>query len=512
MESEEEAMRLLKEEDHSKEESKQNEDDVEDKEEDGPALDMIDFLPSSTLPPTPPLPSSLGVIFVLVKWFSFDSKNGKNIPPSPRKLPIIGNFHLLGSSPNRSLQTLSQKHGPIMLLHLGSIPTLVASSSEVAQEIMKTHDLSFCSRPSLTIPNIVLYGSRVIAFSPYGEHWRRLKSIMVLKLLSTTRVKSYQYVIESEIDHMIWVLGERYGTTIDMGATLLSLTIFSVGSYIPWLSWIDQINGLIGRAEKIAKDFDEFLEGVIEEHVNKKKCEDANSSEGEDFVDILLDLQNDETTGITLDRDYLKTLILEAFLGGTETNQTSLQWALSELIKNPRVMRKLQQEVTEVAQGRPKISEDDLEKMPYLKAVLKESLRLHPPVPLLVTRIAMQDVKLMGYDIAAGTQLIINAWAIGRDPVVWEEPYEFRPERFLNSSLDYHGFQFGWHPFGGGRRTCPGIQFSALVMELALANIVYKFDMVLPDGIKNEDLDMTDSFGITMQRKSPLLVSVISRF
>ncbi|KAL8232224.1 hypothetical protein R6Q57_002002 [Mikania cordata] len=488
------------------------------------------------------LPCIILVIFVFVKWFSFDSKNGKNIPPSPRKLPIIGNFHLLGSSPNRSLQTLSQKHGPIMLLHLGSIPTLVASSSEAAKEIMKTHDLSFCSRPSLTIPNIVLYGSKVIAFSPYGEHWRRLKSIMVLKLLSTTRVKSYQYVIESEIDHMIWVLGESSGTMIDMGATLLSLTsniicrvalgrkldglhhtnlvsrllhiltVFSVGSYIPWLSWIDQINGLIGRAEKIAKDFDEFLEVVIEEHVNKKKGEDASSSEGEDFVDILLDLQNDETTGFTLDRYYLKTLILEAFLGGTETNQTSLQWALSELIKNPRVMSKLQQEVTEVAQGRSKISEDDLEKMPYLKAVLKESLRLHLPVPLLVTRIAMQDVKLMGYDIAAGTQVIINAWAIGRDPAVWEEPDEFRPDRFLNSSLDYHGFQFGWHPFGGGRRSCPGIQFSALVMELALANIVYKFDMVLPNGIKNEDLDMTDSFGITMQRKSPLLVSVISRF
>ncbi|KAI7751773.1 hypothetical protein M8C21_027106 [Ambrosia artemisiifolia] len=471
------------------------------------------------------LPSIIFVIFICLKWISFVSNNRKNIPPSPRKLPIIGNFHQLGSSATRNLQVLSQKYGPLMLLHLGSTPTLVASSAEAAQEIMKTHDLSFCSRPSLIMPNILVYDSKGISFSPHGEYWRRLKSIV-----------SYQKVREDEVAHMIRVLEESLGMTVNMRLVLASLTnniisrvalgmkfegiqhidllkrlldmfiVFSIGTYIPWLSWVDRITGSIGRAEKIAKEFDEFLEEVIAEHVNKKKGEDGKSDgDGEDFVDILLDLQKDKTTGFTLTRDTLKAIILEAFGAGTETTQTSLEWALSELIKNPRVMNKLQQEVTKIAQGRSMISEEDLDKMPYLKAVIKESLRLHITVPLLVPRKSMKDVKVMGYDIATGTQVIINAWAIARDPALWEEPNEFRPERFLNNSINYQSPQFKWLPFGAGRRLCPGIQFSVVVMELALANIVYKFSMALPNGLKNEDLDMTEAFGITLRRKSSLL-------
>ncbi|XP_076900145.1 cytochrome P450 Tp4149-like [Bidens hawaiensis] len=484
------------------------------------------------------------LIFICGKWISFDSKNRKIIPPSPRKLPIIGNFHQLGSIPNRKLQILSQKYGPLMLLHLGSIPTLVVSSAEAAQEILTTHDLSFGSRPSLIIPNILLYGSKDVAFSPYGEYWRQLKSVMVLKLLNNTRVKSYQQVREHEIGHMISLLGEsiRRGTLVDMDSLFVSLTnniigmvalvrkfdgakhpdlikrfvdmlsVFSIGNYVPWLSWVDRISGSVGRAEKLAEEFDEFLEGVIEEHVNMKKENGAKSEEAaEDFFDILLALQKDNTTGLILHRNTIKALILYAFVAGTDTIQTSLQWVMSELIKNPIVMEKLQQEVTEIARGRPTICEEDLEKMPYLKAVLKESMRLHTPAPLLIPHKAMQDVKVMGYDIAAGTQVLINAWAIARDPASWEEPNEFRPERFLVNPINYQGSHFGWLPFGGGRRSCPGVQFSVCLMELALANIVYKFDMSLPNGIKNEDLDMSDACGIAMHRNSPLLVWVTHR-
>ncbi|KAK9069937.1 hypothetical protein SSX86_010335 [Deinandra increscens subsp. villosa] len=487
-------------------------------------------------------PCIILAIFTFVKWVSFHSNTRKNLPPSPTKFPIIGNLHQLGSSPNRNLQILSQKYGPLMLLHFGSTPTLVASSAEAAKEILKTHDLSFCSRPSLTMPNILFYGSKGIAFSPYGEYWRQLKSIMVLKLLCNTRVKSYQKVREDEIGHMIRVLGESCGATIDMGSMFVSLTnniicrvtlgrkvdvlkytnllrkftdmliVFSVGSYIPWLSWVDRVTGLVGRAEKVAKEFDEFLEGVIEEHVNKNKGEYTESNEGENFVDILLDLQKNGTPDFTLHRDSIKAIILEAFSGGTDTTFTSLEWAMSELIRNPKVMKKLQQEINEIAQGRSIISEDDLEKMTYLKAVLKESLRLHTPAPLLIPRESMQDIKLMGYDIAAGTQMIINAWAIGRDPDLWEEANEFRPERFLNNSINYQSSQFEWLPFGAGRRSCPGMQFSVPAIELALANIVYKFDVELPNESKKEDLDMTEAVSITAHRKSPLLVSPSPRF
>ncbi|PWA37486.1 cytochrome P450 [Artemisia annua] len=246
--------------------------------------------------------SSFILMFFIIKWVSFYSKTKKNLPPSPHKLPIIGNFHQLGSTPHRSLQVLSEKHGPIMLLHLGSVPMLVASSSEVAQE-------------------------------------RQLKSIIVSKLLSSTQVKSFKNVREQEIGHMIGVIGESFGSSVDMSALLVSLAenvictvalgrifdglkltsllrrylsmfnLFSVGSYIPWLSWVDQLSGLTRRAKKVVKEFDEFLEDIIEEHVNNKIGEDAKINGGKDFIDMLLNAQQDKTTGFTFQRDTIKAVI-----------------------------------------------------------------------------------------------------------------------------------------------------------------------------------------------------------
>ncbi|KAK1427583.1 hypothetical protein QVD17_16271 [Tagetes erecta] len=487
--------------------------------------------------------SSIILMFLIsIKWISSHSKTKKNLPPSPWKFPIIGNLHQLGSDPHRSLQALSRKYGPIMHLHLGSVPTLVVSSAKAAHEIMKTHDSSFASRPSLTMGNILLYGCKDISFSPYGEYWRQLKSMVVIHLLSTTQVKSFQKIRENEIERMICVLKESCGSSVDIGALFDSLTenivymaalgkpsdgleltklvkqfidmftFFSVGTYVPWLSWVDRLTGLVGRAKNVAREFDEFLERVIEEHAMKKEKEGAKPNEGRDFIDILLNVQKDGTTGFTFQRDTVKAIILDVFLAGMDTASKSLEWVTSELIRHPRVLKKLHHEAEEIGQGRSMIVEEDLEKMHYLKAVIKESLRLHIPAPLLAPRISTEDVKLMGYDISAGTQVIVNAWAIGRDPTSWEEPEEFRPERFLENSFNYKGLHFEWLPFGAGRRACPGIQFGVAIMELALANIVYKFDLGLPNGVKHEDLDMSEKFGIVLHKKSPLVVTTIPRF
>ncbi|KAM0044424.1 putative cytochrome P450 [Helianthus debilis subsp. tardiflorus] len=190
----------------------------------------------------------------------------------------------------------------------------------------------------------------------------------------------------------------------------------------------------------------------------------------------------------------------DIFIAGTDTTFTSLEWALCELLRHPQAMKELQQETLKIGQGRSMIAEDDLEKMPYLKAFLKENLRLHTPNPLL-PRESTQDLKLLGYDIPSGTQVIINAWAISRDPSVWEAPEEFRPKRFLNKPIDYKGFHFEFLPFGVGRRGCPGIQFAMTVNELILANFVYKFDVSL---MGEEELDMSETFGITVHKKSPI--------
>ncbi|XP_070053536.1 cytochrome P450 71A3-like isoform X1 [Nicotiana tomentosiformis] len=484
--------------------------------------------------------SLLVFIFFLHQRFFITSNTQNKLPLSPRKLPIIGNLHQLGSHPHRSLHKLSEKHGPVMLLHFGSKPVVVASCAAAARNIMKTHDLVWSSRPKSSIADRLFYGSKDIAFSPYGEYWRQVRSVTVLHLLSNKRVRSFRYVREEEISNMIEnikqeceysssvidlrdlfcsltnniisrvALGRKYNegeSGINAKATLDGfvnlLGTFNVGEYIPWLEWLNKISGLDTEVEKTAKELDTFLESVIEEHIRKGEY---RSGEAKDFVDVLLEIQNGDETGYPLQRDSLKAILLDTFAAGTDTTYTTLEWIMTELLTHPSAMEKLQNEVRQLAQGKSEITEDDLGNMQYLKAVIKETLRLHPPVPLLIPRESLEDVKLLGYHIPAKTQVIVNAWAIGRDPLSWENPEKYRPERFfLSSDIDVKGLNFELIPFGAGRRGCPGIAFGIIVNELALARLVHKFNFALPQGIKGGDLDMTEGTGITVRRKSPLL-------
>lgn len=173
-------------------------------------------------------------------------------------------------------------------------------------------------------------------------------------------------------------------------------------------------------------------------------------------------------------------------------------------------MRKVQNEVRSVVGDNQEISDEHMEKMQYLKALIKETLRLHPPIPLLVPRAAREDVKVSGYDIGAGTMVVTNAWAIGRDPASWDEPEEFLPERFLNSSVSFKGQDFQLIPFGAGRRGCPGIAFAMAINEFVLANLVHNFDWELPNGERAEDLDMGECPGVAVHRKVPLVAVATS--
>ncbi|KAK1427676.1 hypothetical protein QVD17_16368 [Tagetes erecta] len=428
---------------------------------------------------------------------------------------------------------------------------------------MKTHDLTFASRPKLSIPHALTYGSKDIGFSPYGEHWRQMRSIAVVHLLNSKRVQSFRHVREQETRVMIDTIGKSCRLVIDLGKMLNLLAnniicrvtlgrtyegekfhellgrftyilgLFSFGNYIPWLSWVDRLSGLEAKMKKIAEEVDEFLEGIIEEHISKKrrmhgygnKNENENENDkGHDLVDVLLDVQTENNTNnFILHRDAIKATIMDIFAAGTDTTSTTIEWAISELIRHPRVMKKLQKEVSEIGQGKPMITEDDLAQMTYLHVVLKEVLRLHTPLPLLIARESTQDVKLMGYDISAGTQVIINAWAIGRDPSRWEGHDKFSPERFLNNCIDYKGLDFEFIPFGAGRRVGVFIgsvndlfdlfgSFAIVVSELALANLVYKYDIVALKETNTQELDMSEITGLTLHRKSPLLAVATSHF
>ncbi|KAL1542034.1 unspecific monooxygenase [Salvia divinorum] len=237
---------------------------------------------------------------------------------------------------------------------------------------------------------------------------------------------------------------------------------------------------------------------VVEEHINRG-LERSGAMDGnkENFVDILLKA--------SIDRDGIKAILLDMFAAGTGATSSTLEWAMTELLRHPTVMTNLQTEVRGIVKDRQIITDKDLGEMQYLKAVIKETLRLHAPVPVMA-RVAREDITVMGYEIQANTMVVVNLWGIGRDPASWEEPDKFHPERFLNSSLDFKGLDFKFAPFGHGRRGCPGIALAIASVELVLANLVHKFEWKLPMRAKCEDLDVMEQPGASLHRKHPLLV------
>lgn len=188
-----------------------------------------------------------------------------------------------------------------------------------------------------------------------------------------------------------------------------------------------------------------------------------------------------------------------------DTTGTAIEWLLSELLKQPEVMKKVQKELEETVGLERMVEESDLDKLKYLEMVIKETFRLHPPVPLLVPHQAMDDCQVDGYHIPKESRIIINAWAIGRDPKVWSDAEKFIPERFVGSKIDVKGLNFELIPFGSGRRGCPGLQLGLTVVRLVAAQLVHCFDWKLPDNILPEELDMEEEFGVVVSRTTPLI-------
>ncbi|KAL0318598.1 UNVERIFIED_CONTAM: cytochrome [Sesamum angustifolium] len=446
---------------------------------------------------------SLFLFWAITIWLCKPAANNS----SPWKLPILGNLHQLGSLPHRNLQSLAKKHGPLMLLHFGTMPTLVVSSADAAREIMKTHDRSFADRPQSSVTRRLLYNFKDVSFAPEEATALLVKKIQKSSFpvnLSELFAELSSDVVCKSAFGQKYSEGENGKKFLSLSTELLELLgSLPIGDFIPGLSWISRFNGFDARVDKLSKELDEFLERVIRERMETPEKE----KNGANFVDILLDIYQSNSAGVSIHRDSIKAIILDVYAAGTESTPTVLEWAMTELLQHPSVMKKLQTEVREIVKDKQDITENDLEKMLYLKAVIKETLRFHTPVPLLAPRVARKDVKIMGYNISAGTMVITNAWAIGRDPVSWDEPEKFEPDRFVNSLIDFKGLDFELIPFGAGRRGCPGIAFAMATIEFVLANLVQKFDWKLPD--KGKELDMKERPGITVHIDVPLLAAAI---
>ncbi|RYR67582.1 hypothetical protein Ahy_A03g013980 [Arachis hypogaea] len=477
------------------------------------------------------------------RYRPFTRRNNKfnNLPPSPPKLPIIGNLHQLGTLPHQSLKALSKKYGPLLLLQLGQTQALVVSSAELVEEIAKSHDIAFSNRANTKAAKIFFYQCKEVGFAPYGEEWRMKRKLCVLELLSTNRVRSFQPIRKDEVSMMINTICEACakGSIVNLSKMIITtannissrcifgrssdgrkgigevvrkmmsqLTTLGIGDLFPSLNWVDVLTGFNSRLKVTFAELDAFLEEVIEEHKRKKKDKNIindSSYDNKDFVDIFLQLQEKNMLEFELTGDTIRGILMDMFVGGSDTVSTTLEWAFSELAKNPKCMKKAQEEDW----GCP----IHLTK----KKKKKETLRLHPPVPLLVPRETSTSVKLNGYNIPNKTTVYVNSYAIHRDPKLWENAEEFIPERFEGNNddqqVDYKVIDFQLIPFGIGRRGCPGVSFGIASAEYLMANLLYWFDWKVPNNNSNGDddfeMDMSELSGMTVTKKQPLYLQPI---
>ncbi|MBA0759364.1 hypothetical protein Gotri_022263 [Gossypium trilobum] len=456
-----------------------------------------------------------------------------NLPPGPWKLPVIGSLHHLaaGPLPHQTLRDMAKRYGSLTYLQLGELPTIVVSCPLTAAEVMRTHDIIFASRPSLLTSTILTYNATDVAFAPYGDYWRQLRKICVLEMLSLKRVQSFTPIREEEVSKLVRAISSKAGSPINLSQMLYFLTFeivlktafggkckerdeftvlfrdvlrlgagFNVADLFPSLQFFEYLTGLRPKLERLHQKLDKIFASVINEHKASKGVE----GEADDLVDVLLNLQENGDLEFPLTTDNIKAVILDLFIAGSDTSFTTLEWAMSEMLKNPRVMKKAQAEVRQVFNRKGNVDSEGLHELEYLKLVISETLRLHPPLPLLLPRECSRGCKINGYDIPVKSRVIVNAWAIARNTEYWREAETFYPERFVNSPIDYKGANFELIPFGAGRRMCPGMLYGMANVELPLAHLLYHFNWKLAGGVKMEDLDMDEVFGAVVRRKNDL--------
>ncbi|CAI9087495.1 OLC1v1021573C1 [Oldenlandia corymbosa var. corymbosa] len=483
---------------------------------------------------------SLPLLMILISFIhKYYKKNARKIPPGPPGLPFIGNLlQINASKTHESLSELSKIYGPeLMSLKFGSVSVVIISSARMAREALTTHDMVFSGRPASAGRRKLSYNRKDIAFSPYSDYWREMRKICVLKLFSQKRVQSFLPVRVDEVSSMMMKISTLSSSSqlVNLRTLIMSFTSnvicrvafgkryeeeghlkrrfdqllqesqamiggFFVSDYIPCLSWMDRVSGMVGRLEKNFNELDLFFRELIDEHLSPNRPDSMK----DDLLDLLIQLKHEESSSLCLTWEHIKAILMDIFVAGTDTAAASILWAMTILMKNPETLKKVQAELRDLVGNKRVVDEDDLGELPYLKAVIKETLRLYPPAPILGPRETTQSCTIDGYDIENKSLVLVNAWAIGRDPTYWKNPDDFIPERFINSKVDVKGHDFGLIPFGAGRRGCPGISLGMATVELALANLLCCFDWELPNGITCKDIDMDVMPGLTMYPKSDL--------
>ncbi|XP_057419335.1 2-hydroxyisoflavanone synthase [Lotus japonicus] len=478
-------------------------------------------------------------------------------PPSPKpRLPFVGHLHLLDQPLlHHSLIKLGERYGPLYSLYFGSMPTVVASTPELFKLFLQTHEASsFNTRFQTSAIRRLTYDNSV-AMVPFAPYWKFIRKIIMNDLLNATTVNKLRPLRSQEIRKVLKAMAHSAESQQPLNVTeeLLKWTnntisrmmlgeaeevrdiarevlkIFGEYSLTDFIWPLKKLK--VGQYEKrideIFNKFDPVIEKVIkkrQEIIKRRKERDGELEEGEQsvvFLDTLLEFAEDETMEIKITKEQIKGLVVDFFSAGTDSTAVATDWALSELINNPRVLKKAREEVESVVGKDRLVDEADIQNLPYIRAIVKETFRMHPPLPV-VKRKCVQECELNGYVIPEGALILFNVWAVQRDPKYWEGPSEFRPERFLTAeggatSIDLRGQNFELLPFGSGRRMCPGVNLATAGMATLLASVIQCFDLQVVGQkgklLKGSDakVSMEESPGLTVPRAHNLMCVPLAR-
>ncbi|KAK7330673.1 hypothetical protein VNO77_24871 [Canavalia gladiata] len=478
--------------------------------------------------------------------FYFFKPIAQRLPPGPLGLPFFGNLLSLDPDLHSYFAELAQIYGPILKLRLGSKLGIVLTSPAMVREVLKDHDTVFANRDVPAAGRAAAYGGRDIVWSPYGAEWRMLRKVCVVKMLSNTTLDSVYDLRRKEVRKMVSYLHNRVGCPVNVGEQVF-LTVLNVITNMMWGGGVEgaererlgaefrelvaEMTHLLGKpnlsdffpslarfdlqgVEKQMNALVPRFDGIFERMINQRvkiEGEEGKRKERIDFLQFLLNLKDegggDSKTPLTL--THVKALLMDMVVGGSETSSNTIEFAMAEMMQKPEVMKKVQEEVETVVGKDSMVEESHIQNMPYLQAVMKETLRLHPTLPLLVPHCPSETTTVGGYIIPKGSRVFLNVWAIHRDPSIWKNPHEFDPTRFLDAKWDYSGNDFNYFPFGSGRRICAGIAMAERSVLYLLATLVHLFDWTMPQG---EKINVSEKFGIVLKKKIPLIAVPTPRF
>ncbi|XP_057982234.1 flavonoid 3',5'-hydroxylase 1-like [Malania oleifera] len=477
------------------------------------------------------------VVFLIRRILSLMRPN-RPLPPGPRGWPILGCLPLMGPAPHVTLAQMAKKFGPIMFLKMGSRGMVIASTPDAARAFLKTMDLSFSNRPTNAGATHIAYGAQDLVFADLGPRWKCLRKLCSLHMLGAKSFKEWASIREAEAAHMVRDLckmsrrqepvpvsetvlcaianmigqktmsrrvfetrGRESGEFKEMMVEVMRLSgSFSIGDFIPAIAWMD-VQGIGAKMKDLHKKFDALLTKMLEEH----SLTAGEREENPDFVDIVA-ANTEYSDGLKLTETQIKALLLNFFIAGTDTSATTVQWALAEMLKNPNILKHVQMEMDQVIGKDRRLQESDIPNLPYLRAICKETFRMHPVVPLSLPRVATISCEVNGYHVPKDARLLINLWAIGRDPGAWNDnPLKFNPDKFLSekiANIEPWGNDFELTPFGAGRRICVGIRMGVAVVEYMLGTLVHSFEWRLPNEVI--ELNMDEKFGLVLQKAESL--------